>query len=36
MSLEQGILHAEELDNCGLEVDPRDLGDLLEGSESVE
>jgi hypothetical protein len=36
MSLEQGIQHAEELENYGLEVDPRDLGDLLEDHESEE
>jgi hypothetical protein len=37
MSLEQGTQHAEELEDCGLEVDPSGLGDLLvEGSESVE
>jgi hypothetical protein len=36
MSLEQGIQHAEELENCGLEVNPPDLGDLLEGYESAE
>jgi hypothetical protein len=36
MPLEQGIQHAEELENCGLNVDPPDLGDLLEGYESAE
>lgn len=36
MSLEQGIQQAEELEKCGLIVDPPDLGDLLEGRESAE
>jgi hypothetical protein len=36
MSLEQGIQRVEELEKCGLEVDPPDLGDLLESHESAE
>jgi hypothetical protein len=36
MSLEQGIRHAQELENCGLEVDPPELADVLEGQESEE
>ena len=36
MSLEQGTQHVEELENCGLEVDPSDLGDFLEGHQLAE
>jgi hypothetical protein len=36
MSLEQGIQYAEDIENCGLVVDPPELGSLLEGYESGE
>jgi len=35
LPLEQGIQRVEELEECGLEVDPPDLGDLLEDAESA-
>jgi hypothetical protein len=34
MSLEQGIQRLEELENCGLEVDAPDVGNLLGGNQS--
>jgi hypothetical protein len=36
MSLEQGLQRVEELEDRGLEVDPPDLGNLLEGAELTE
>lgn len=36
MSLEQGIQRVEELENSGLEVDPPDVANLLEGYEATE
>jgi hypothetical protein len=33
MSLDQGIQRVEELEKCGLQVDPPDVGNLLEGTE---
>jgi len=36
MSLEQAIQRVEELEECGLEVDPPNIGDVLEGAESAQ
>jgi hypothetical protein len=36
LSLEQGIQRVEELEGCGLEVDPPDLDDLLEDFDLAE
>jgi hypothetical protein len=36
MSLEQGIERVEELEESGLEVDPPDVGDLLEDAEPAQ
>jgi len=36
MSLEQGIQRVEELEARGLDVDPRDIGDLLENPSTAE
>jgi hypothetical protein len=36
LSLEQGIQRVEELEQCGLDVDPSDVGELIEGFESAE
>jgi hypothetical protein len=36
LSLEQGIQRVEELEGCGLEVDPSDLGDLLQDFDLAE
>jgi hypothetical protein len=36
LSLELGIQRVEELEQCGLEVDPSDVGELIEDFESAE